>query len=160
MAQREAASDFMARCKMGKDTSQCAAMASKISGVTRPTDVTKAANLDKREAEKGAADAVGNKMQECKRAVEAKTKTEKDCMAEAKADMEKLKGRTIKEEELAFDLKEAGKKKAGDFLKNCTSQATTNEDKAKCLDSPEAKKAMAEAMGKNLADIKKEDLIR
>merc|ERR1719420_1390430 len=97
MARKEAASDYMAKCKMGSVTDKCAEMAAKISGVTRPTDVTKAANLDKREAEKGAADAVGNKMQECQRQVKLNTKSDADCKAEAKADMEKLKGRKIGE---------------------------------------------------------------
>jgi len=137
----------------GKNDLECRAQLGNLTTMTRPTDAEKAANLDRFDAQKGAATALAERLQNC-------TGIKEQCRDLAKEALSKLTGQNLTEQELAYELKQAGASKAKDVIKACQSNASTAEEKRACLRSDAAKAEAAKTSGRDVGKIKNEDLVK
>eukprot|EP00930_Biecheleria_cincta_P092189 TRINITY_DN81_c0_g1_i7.p1 TRINITY_DN81_c0_g1~~TRINITY_DN81_c0_g1_i7.p1 ORF type:complete len:907 (+),score=260.12 TRINITY_DN81_c0_g1_i7:103-2721(+) len=144
----------MANCKMsGKSLAECRAQLGNSTSMTRPKDAEEAANLDRFDAQKGAAAALAERLSNC-------TGTKAQCRDQAKEALSKLMGQNLTEEELAYDLQRAGASKAQEVIKACQANASTTEEKKACLRSDAAKAEAAKVSGRDAGKIKNEDLAK
>jgi len=74
------------------------------------------------------------------------------------AEMKKVKGKDLTNDELAVMMKDAGKEEAAKKIKKCISSATSLTARKACNTNADAKAAFAKAMGKDAKDITDADL--